>query len=46
MIGKIHSFDGRVGGGYRMSLYYPASEDGSPGKTSEKEDRFTAASSS
>ncbi|MCI0565477.1 MAG: SRPBCC domain-containing protein [Nitrososphaera sp.] len=22
MTGEVHSFDGRVGGGYRMSLYY------------------------
>lgn len=42
MIGKIHSFDLRVGGGYQMSLFYPSSETLSHGKTSEKEDRFNA----
>jgi uncharacterized protein YndB with AHSA1/START domain len=42
MTGKIHHFALRVGGGYQMSLFYPQSEKGSPGKTSAKEDRFTA----
>ncbi len=42
MTGKIYSFDLRVGGGYRMSLYYPSSEKVSRGKTSEREDRYTA----
>jgi uncharacterized protein YndB with AHSA1/START domain len=42
MTGKVHEFDLRIGGGYRMSLYYPASESGSPGKTSELEDAYTA----
>src|SRR5918997_375187 len=42
MTGKVHEFDARVGGGYRMSLFYPASEQTSRGKTSEREDRFTA----
>jgi uncharacterized protein YndB with AHSA1/START domain len=42
MIGEVHSFDYRVGGGYQMSLYYPASEKTSHGKTSEREDRYTA----
>lgn len=41
MTAKIHNFDLRVGGGYRMSLYYPPTGN-SGGKTSEKEDRFTA----
>jgi uncharacterized protein YndB with AHSA1/START domain len=26
MTGKVHEFDGRVGRGYRMSLFYPSSE--------------------
>ena len=26
MTGKIHAFDARVGGGYRMSLYHPPDE--------------------
>jgi uncharacterized protein YndB with AHSA1/START domain len=42
MTGKVHEFDARVGGGYRISLFYPASEQVSRGKTSEREDRFTA----
>lgn len=42
MTGKVHSFDLRVGGGYRMSLFYPPSEKRDRGKTSPKEDRFTA----
>jgi uncharacterized protein YndB with AHSA1/START domain len=42
MTAKVHEFDARVGGGYRMSLFYPASEQGYRGKTSEREDRFTA----
>src|SRR5262249_39381033 len=40
MTGKIHAFDGRVGGGYRMSLFYPAGEHVFRGKTSEREDRL------
>lgn len=39
MTGRIHEFDARVGGGYRMSLYYPPGESTYRGKTSEKEDR-------
>jgi uncharacterized protein YndB with AHSA1/START domain len=42
MTGKVHEFDARVGGGYRMSLYYLSSEQAYRGKTSEREDRFTA----
>ncbi len=50
MTGKIHEFDGRVGGGYRMSLFYPptGSSTGQTlrGKTGECEDmvsvRFVA----
>jgi uncharacterized protein YndB with AHSA1/START domain len=42
MTGEVHSFDGRVGGGYQMSLYYPASEKTSRGKSSDREDRYTA----
>jgi uncharacterized protein YndB with AHSA1/START domain len=42
MIGKVHDFDLREGGGYSMSLFYPDSETGMTGKTSAKEDRFTA----
>jgi uncharacterized protein YndB with AHSA1/START domain len=26
MTGEIHEFDARVGGGYRMSLFYPPDE--------------------
>jgi len=42
MTGKVHNFDLQVGGGYEMSLYYPESETASKGKTSAKDDRFTA----
>lgn len=42
MTGKVHDFDARVGGGYRMSLFYPASEQTARGKTAEREDRFTS----
>lgn len=42
MTGKVHKFDARVGGGYRVSLFYPSSEPVHRGKTSEREDRFTA----
>lgn len=42
MTAEVHSFDGRVGGGYQMSLYYPSSEDASRGKSGEREDRYTA----
>jgi len=38
MTGRIHSFDGRVGGGYRMSLFYPPDEPLPRGKTSARED--------
>jgi uncharacterized protein YndB with AHSA1/START domain len=41
MTGKIHSFDARVGGEYRMSLFYPSSDREHRGKTSEKEDSVT-----
>jgi uncharacterized protein YndB with AHSA1/START domain len=39
MTGEIHEFDGRVGGGYRMSLFYPPDEHAFRGKTSDREDR-------
>lgn len=42
MTGEVHSFDYRVGGGYQMSLYYPASETTARGKTAGREDRYTA----
>lgn len=42
MTGEVHHFDGKVGGGYQMSLYYPATEDTFHGKTSEREDRYTS----
>jgi len=37
MTGEMHSFDARVGGGYRMSLFYPVEQAGR-GKTNERED--------
>src|SRR5579859_5150558 len=42
MTGKVHRFDYRVSGGYQMSLYYPSTETTSPGKTEDREDRYTA----
>jgi uncharacterized protein YndB with AHSA1/START domain len=42
MTAKVHGFDLRVGGGYRMSLFYPASDGEARGKTAEREDRYTA----
>jgi len=42
MTGEVHGFDARVGGGYQMSLFYPSSEQEHRGKTSDREDRFTA----
>jgi uncharacterized protein YndB with AHSA1/START domain len=42
MTAQVHAFDLRVGGGYRMSLFYPASEESNRGKTADREDRFTA----
>jgi uncharacterized protein YndB with AHSA1/START domain len=42
MAARAYHFDLKVGGGYQMSLFYPSSEKKSCGKTSAKEDRFTA----
>ena len=39
MTGVVHQFDGRVGGGYDLSLFYPTSDKAERGKTSEREDR-------
>lgn len=39
MSGTMHAFDGRVGGGYEMSLHYAPGAAGPPGKTAEGEDR-------
>src|SRR4051794_16391214 len=41
MTGEVHRFDYRAGGGYEMSLHYPASET-PRGKTAAREDRYTA----
>lgn len=38
MTGKLHAFDGRVGGGFRLSLFYPPDDSSFRGKTTEKED--------
>jgi uncharacterized protein YndB with AHSA1/START domain len=38
MTGVMHEFDARVGGGYRMSLFYPPNERSFRGKTSDRED--------
>jgi len=42
MTATVHAFDARAGGGYEMSLRYPDSEPGQPGKTTEREDRYTS----
>ena len=42
MTGRVHRFDLRVGGGYQMSLYYPAAATTARGKSSAREDRYTA----
>jgi uncharacterized protein YndB with AHSA1/START domain len=42
MTGEVHRFEGRVGGGYQLSLYYPPAETTLHGKTSAREDRYTA----
>ena len=39
MTGQFHEFEARVGGGYRMSLFYPESGAEHRGKTTEREDR-------
>ncbi|HEX6071116.1 MAG TPA: SRPBCC domain-containing protein [Longimicrobiaceae bacterium] len=39
MTGQIHEFDGRVGGGYTMSLFYPPTEREHRGKSADREDR-------
>ncbi|MBV9775170.1 MAG: SRPBCC domain-containing protein [Gemmatimonadetes bacterium] len=39
MTGHMHEFDARVGGGYRMSLFYPPDERRFRGKTADREDR-------
>src|ERR1700674_5956115 len=36
MTSEIHEFDARVGGGYRMSLFYPPDERAFRGKTSDR----------
>jgi uncharacterized protein YndB with AHSA1/START domain len=38
MTGGMHRFEGQVGGGYRMSLYYPADAAEARGKTTADED--------
>lgn len=42
MTAKMHYFDFWVGGGYQMSLYYPEKETEKKGKTTSREDKFTA----
>jgi hypothetical protein len=38
MTGEIREFEARVGGGYRLSLFYPPNERAFRGKTSVTED--------
>lgn len=42
MTGRVHRFEGRVGGGYEMSLFHDEGVEGVEGKTEGREDRFTA----
>ena len=42
MTAKVRSFDGRVGGGYEMSLYYPPSAQVASGKSAAGEDRYSS----
>jgi len=42
MTGKVHRFHLAQGGGYEMSLFYPATGEDVKGKTADKEDRFTS----
>lgn len=42
MTARIDAFDLQVGGGYRMTLIYPDAAGDSPGKTSAREDRYSA----
>ncbi len=39
MTGRVHAFEARVGGGYRMSLFYPPDDHAFRGKTADREDR-------
>lgn len=41
MTGKMHHFDGRVGGGYRLSLFYIGGGTEPRGKTAADEDLVT-----
>lgn len=41
MTGRIDAFDGRVGGGYQMSLFYPETDPAHRGKTTAHEDRVS-----
>lgn len=41
MTGKVHAFDGHVGGGYEISLFYPDSDPSHRGKTTAHEDRVS-----
>ena len=42
MKAEVHHFEPRVNGGYEMSLYYPEDAGNVVGKTSPREDRYTA----
>jgi uncharacterized protein YndB with AHSA1/START domain len=42
MKAEVHHFEPRVNGGYEMSLYYPDDAGAAKGKTSAREDRYTA----
>jgi len=42
MTATVHDIDARPGGGYVMTLTYPANVAGSPGKTTDHQDRYSA----
>ena len=42
MTARIHDFAFHPGGGYVMSLFYPASDSAPRGKSASQEDRYTA----
>lgn len=42
MTAKVHEIDPRPGGGYTMTLTYPPDPEGPQGKTTDREDRYSA----
>lgn len=42
MTATVHEIDAREGGGYRMTLTYPPATGGAPGKSTAREDTYSA----